>query len=130
MKKIAILTVLLFNLCFAAAQTGEKISGNIFNAAGNPVDGAILSLVTANESVKVTSVITDHRGHWVIKPVSVGNYRYWVTHINYQKYDGGIISINHPTDTVFLGKTILMAGQVRQLKEVAVTGRRPFTEHN
>lgn len=129
MKKIAILIVLFFDLLFADAQTGAKISGNVFNTAGNTIEGATVSLVTANDSGRVTSVITDHRGHWVIKPVLPGDYRFWVSHINYQKYDGGIITIHQPLDSVLLDKIILVAGQVRQLKEVAVTWRRPFTEH-
>jgi len=129
MRKIAILIVLFFTSLFVFAQTGPKISGQVFNAAGDPVNGATVSLVNAVDSALIKTMVTNNEGQITIHSMPVGTYKLRITHINYQQYSSAVITISHLNDSVSFGKIILITEQSRQLKEVAISGKRPFTEH-
>ncbi|MGN6396497.1 MAG: outer membrane beta-barrel protein [Mucilaginibacter sp.] len=129
MRKIAILIALFFNVLFAAAQTGAKIYGQVINSSGIPVVGATVRLINAGDSALATSVVTDNKGYLLIKPARPGVYKLSITHVSYQSYHSGIVTINYSSGSLFLGKIILETAQIRRLKEVAINGRRPFAEH-
>ncbi|MEO6522264.1 MAG: outer membrane beta-barrel protein [Mucilaginibacter sp.] len=111
----------------AQAQTpAGKISGVIVGTDQKPVDGASITLLNAQDSTTVKTLLGNVNGTFAFNNLPGGNYRLKVTMLGYQNYKSGLISIgDKPLVTL---PAIVLQQTSKALKEVAVTAQKDFVE--
>ena len=121
----------LFTISFfsATAQPGGSISGQVSDAAGRPVIAATVILVNAADSLPLKTTSTGNNGRFVIQSLQAGSYKIWITHVDYQKYQSNLITINPAGRPFDQGQIIIQKRTATQLKEVVISGKKPFVEH-
>ena len=73
---VAVLTACAPAQDVPAASTRMSIWGTVQDAAGTPVEGAVVSIRGVDQTF-TTSVFTDERGEYVSPPVTARRYRMW-----------------------------------------------------
>jgi hypothetical protein len=113
---------------FAQAQTpGIKITGNVANQAGKPVDMATVSLLAATDSAIVKTTITDAKGNYTFINVHANaNYRLRVSSVAYQVYTSEIIPVTGGENIT--APVIKVTELATALKEVTVTAPKEYIE--
>ena len=129
MRKLITLCLLAINCFCVKAQINSKISGQVTDNAGKPINAATVTLVNAGDSVFIKSTATDTKGVYTVPVVQPGVYKLWITCVGYQKYCSVAITVNQPDKVVDAGQAILQKGTTTQLKEVVINDKKPFVEH-
>lgn len=125
-KLIFPLLLLLTCFRFAFAQSGVKISGRLADSLGNPVQSAIITLTSAADSIAIKSTYSDAAGRFTINSVAGGNYRVRVNLLGYQKHNSAVLTIG--AGDIDLKQIILFPRKTTLLKEVVISGKKPFVE--
>lgn len=115
MKKIILLLILLIP-CLVQAQS--RLLGKVKDNEGNPLDAATITLMRDDQ--KVASAFAD-LGNFTLNYAEAGTYVVFATLIGYQPLR---VTVQLPKDSLML----LMQPDSEQLKEVAVTFKRPLIE--
>ncbi len=121
--------VLLLGASTIATQAQTLFSvlqGKVLVDNAAVADGATVVLLNSQDSSVVKSTICDKSGVFSFNQLKAGNYLVFISKLNYSK------SYTGPYQTV-VGKTndigsILLKPTVKELKEVAVTGKKDFVE--
>lgn len=130
MKKIALLTVLLFSILSVKSQTFTgtntlkgKISGTVIDSITKaPVDYASVSLYKINSTKPLTGVLTDAAGNFKLNEIQAGTYTVTISFIGYNdKTIKSIITTDAKLD-LEIGKVVL-SPETNTLEEVVVIGK-------
>lgn len=111
---------------FAAAQTGNKLSGQVLLADGNPAAAATVTLIKAADSTTVKMLLANTDGRFAFDGVSNGAYRLSITLVGYQKYKSAGIDMSG--QAVDLPAIKLVQDGI-MLKDVGVTSKKQFIVH-
>jgi len=116
--------LLLVTAHFVTAQT-TRITGNVFNLSQQPLDGAVISLLTTKDSSFVKAAISEANGQFEFQNIKMGSYFLSISHLTYQKYLSASFELGQ-TDLAL--PTIQLKEGQKTLAEVKVTGKKPFVE--
>ncbi|MGY2134362.1 outer membrane beta-barrel protein [Hymenobacter sp. HD11105] len=110
----------------AQAQTGT-LSGQTRDAQGAPVPFANVLLLHLPDSAVLTAAVADDQGQYNLADVAPGTYALQARLLSYRPSAAVAVAVPAAGGTVTVPPLVLGAAQV-QLKEVQVTGARPFLE--
>jgi iron complex outermembrane receptor protein len=123
-SKYYLLIIALFSTALSYAQNG-KISGNIKDGFGKPLQAATVSLLNSNDSSVVKTTITDKAGAYEIVDVKDGNYIVGVSSVGYNKAFSKLFEFKQVSVQL---STLVINLQSRDLGNVTVTAKKPFIE--
>ncbi len=110
---------------FLRAQT--KITGSVMDIKKQPLAGANVLLLKATDSSLVKGSATARDGSFFLDNVKAGNYLLMATSIGFTSvYLPSILITSSPADLDL--KTIHLAEEVLELRQVSVQSRRPLLE--
>ena len=122
MKIISTLFILLsFNLTFSQ----YKISGKVLDAEQNPVNAAVVSLLTFENGTFVKAAITTDDGDFNIQNINNGEYKLYITYLGSKNYTSPKIIINNANKIL---ETILLTADTEALSEVTITAEKPLVQ--
>ena len=132
MKKATLyLCIVLVNLTtnsFAQAVTIRgKISALITNEKNEAVENATVELLKKKDSALVKAAISDKVGLVEFENLRAEDYLIKVSALNYKTLFTGMVTISATQTVVSLPKIVLLPGAT-EIKEVVVTGRKPFIQ--
>ncbi|TAE25433.1 MAG: TonB-dependent receptor [Cytophagales bacterium] len=105
------------------AQMGS-LSGTIQASDQKPVEGAVVSLVRAADSVFVKAALTEANGSFALATLKLGDYRLIISCVGYQNYVSQAVRVEGQQTLPTI--TLLLADKT--LKEVNVVAKKPFVE--
>ena len=111
----------------AQASTG-KMSGQVTDSLHKSVDGATVQLLSAKDSSLVKTELADNEGKFSFDAVKYGRYQLLVTAVGFKSYRNQLIIIDAANTPVFI-PGIVLAQSGTMLKEVSVSVKKPFVEH-
>ncbi len=127
MKKLATLLSAVFLMLITSSFTGKTptISGVVKDENQQPVSGATVSLYRAKDTVLVKAAFTNSNGEYLFEFVKAGNYIIGVTSSGHKRsfttaFEFTAADVQLPS--------ISLSPDVKGLKEVTVTGRKPLFE--
>jgi hypothetical protein len=129
--KRVLFTAALFLTCFSLswAQTSfpGKISGNVKDASGKPMEFVSILLLKAKDSTLVLGGVTNVSGIFELENVREGSYLIATSQIGYQKTFSEALTVDaaHPWLKI---STLQLKEETTQLNAVTVTARKPFIE--
>ncbi len=123
MRYLMICFSLLVANATAVAQT--SITGQVFNPQKQPVEGAIVQLLCAQDSTLAKTELTDTEGRYEFITIKNGQYRLVVTHLGGMPYRSEPFMVEGAT--IAMPVVQLTDGNV-QLREVTVTSKVPLIE--
>ncbi|HJT73847.1 MAG TPA: outer membrane beta-barrel family protein [Chitinophaga sp.] len=131
MKTIATLLtsfMLILGVESTQAQSASpvKISGKVVQAGDKPVEFATVTLLKAQDSSLVKGAIADINGQYEFEQIKQGKYLVAATYVSMTKTYSKPFEVkgNGPLNMAAL----TLAADTRSLKEVNVTGKKPFIE--
>jgi len=113
----------------ASAQFTAGISGKVNDIIGKPIAGATVIVVNAIDSLPVKTSATGNDGRFIVQHIRPGVYKIWLTYVGYKRYTSNLITINQLDQLLDLGQITLIPAKNTQLKEVTISGKKPFVEH-
>lgn len=110
----------------AKAQTNPTftLKGKMTSAQNTKLDEVNIYLVKAADQALVKSELTNTDGTFILEKIPAGNYKLITQSLSFAKYESALINLNADLD---LG-TITLQGVTTSLKEVTVTGSKPFIQ--
>ncbi len=129
-SSMLLLLLSLFLLWPATAQTPAptgKITGQIADAAGKPLEFATLMLLHVKDSSLVKGEISDARGVYEFANIPAGTYLMAGQQVGYRKTYSQPLTIDAAHLVVAL-PVLTMPEETRQLTEVQVVAKKPFIE--
>lgn len=130
MKRLLNLIIIFYCLTQALnAQTVQrgKIIVRIINTQQQPLENATAQLVRSKDSILVKSAISDKTGLAEFENIPLGTYRIKTTSTNYNQQYSAPFTLSETQLTVTMADIVMQPAAV-QLKEVEVTGRKPFIQ--
>ncbi|MFM7488324.1 MAG: carboxypeptidase-like regulatory domain-containing protein, partial [Cytophagales bacterium] len=121
MKNFIALLVLLTGAYTASAQK-YSISGTVADSARSPLPSSTVMLLNAKDSTLINFGVTDVRGAFEIKNVSLGDYLLKITFVGYSPFEKKI-SASGNLSVINVG-LIKMEAQNLQLGEVVIRGEK------
>ena len=125
-KQKLVLIFLILPFLFLS-QTEFKISGNISDSTGNPINEAIVSLVKYKNQSLVKTTFTDANGLFEFTNLKSDSFKVIVTQLGFKKYSSDVIVLNEIQSNILL-KSIQLVAQGKNLEEVNVVTKVPFVE--
>lgn len=129
MKLLSVLTTLLLGVsAFARAPIHPgKISGQVRDAAAQPVAYANVVLLRAADSTLMKGGLTEADGRFTLENIPEGRYLVRVTQVGYQRLTTPTFVVNAENPEVRFVE-LAMTEAARTLGEVAVRAQKPFIE--
>ena len=124
MNSTKILLTLLVGFSLKMNSQDFTVAGSTRGENNQPEEDAIVQLLSAKDSSLVKTEITDNSGKYEFNGIKIGNYLVQVTAMNYGPYLSAPFEV---TNSMTLTAISLIKKTV-ELKEVAVTTRKPFIE--
>lgn len=124
MKSIAILILFLLTAGACLAQTGS-VTGKVTESGGKPLEAATVTLYKLPDSALVTGTKTGPDGIYLFSAVAPGIYYLEARLIGLNCRKSKAFSLDRVAVEI---PAITLVLQAKQLKEVSVTGQRPFIE--
>ncbi len=115
--------ILFSNFCLAGSDV--KIGGYVQDKTGKGIPFVNIAVLQANDSSLVKADLTDDSGHFEITIPATGTFRVHFAATSYEAKYTGPFSISGSNFTV---PTVVLEGLAKQLKEVAITSRKPMIE--
>jgi len=115
MKKILISKLLLFSAITTFAQNGN-LTGTIYSAKGNPIEGVNVS-ISDGKSVQTR---TDSNGNYQLKNVSLGEHNVIVSAVGYKKITENVLITENQTVT----KNFELTEDLLDVEKVVITATR------
>jgi len=129
MRTLTVLLLLQTLITSAIGQNGQgKISGNINDASGKPLDAASVSLLKMNDSTPTNMATTDASGHFSINHVIAGKYILSASHVGYVSWFSKPVELSPSKASLVVG-TIVLESSDASLGQVTVVGKRPLIEN-
>ena len=128
MKKRFFFLILAFYSSLLHAQVSGKINGEIKTAGNESVEGSIISLLRAKDSVLVKTVLSDSAGMFGFSMIKNDTYVLTVSHISYDKYISPAIKVDEEHDRISLPVIVLQPSSAQQLANVTVAAKTRFIE--
>ncbi len=127
-KLLLIAGVLLLSAFNLAAQNNAKITGQVKDAAGKPLNAATISLLRSADSSLVKAEVSDAGGNFEIIGVAAGSYFVTASHTSFQRINSNVFTVN-AGDNFTVPAMTLTSGD-KQLQGVTVTGtyKKPLIE--
>jgi iron complex outermembrane recepter protein len=127
MKKLATLLSALFMLLTLSsfAKKSTTVSGVVKDENQQPLAGATVSLYRAKDTILVKAAFTNSKGEYSFETVKNGSYLIGVSSSGYKRNFSNIFEFSG-TDLSL--PAIVMGVEVKGLKEVTVSGRKPLFE--
>jgi iron complex outermembrane recepter protein len=123
---LTLLCLIFSHLIFAQSPKGN-ISGIIADGGDQKIiDAATVSVFRAKDSVLFKAGITDKAGNFLFENVPAGRYYIEATSVGHLKTFSSILDVS-ASSTVNAG-TLQLKSTTRTLKEVTVSGKKPFIE--
>jgi hypothetical protein len=110
-----------------AVVKNGKVSLTVLNQQNNPLENVTVELLKAKDSSLVKAGITDKTGNAYLERLPAGNYLIKASMVNYQSQFTKGISISEENNDIKAGSIVLQP-RSGELKEVAVTTRKPFIQ--
>jgi outer membrane receptor protein involved in Fe transport len=118
---------IITSLSARAQQDGGRITGLVLDESGKPVESASVSLLRARDSGLVKVFISDKAGKYEFTGMPYGRYLVSASEVSHSKLDSRIYEITSAHPSVSVENLVLPKLNI-ELKEVAVTARKPFIE--
>jgi outer membrane receptor protein involved in Fe transport len=129
MRTLAVLLILSTSITATFGQPGPgKISGNINDATGKPLDAVSISLLAGKDSTPTNMTTTDASGHFSVNHVSPGKYRLSASHVGYATWLSQPVEITIARPSLALDPIVLRSSD-SSLDQVTVVGKRPLIEN-
>src|SRR5882724_5751267 len=125
----ASLLVTLFSLSLTTqAQThNSKIIGTIGDDSQKPVESATVSLLNAKDSSGAGSTASDKTGHFHFDNIQTGRYLVSASSVGHTTSFSPLFEVAEGNAVIAL-KPLVIKTLAKELKEVAVVGKRPLFE--
>jgi outer membrane receptor protein involved in Fe transport len=109
------------------AQMNEKgkVTGIVLKTDNKPVEFATVTLLKVKDSSLVKGAISDIEGKYVFEGIAEGQYLVAAANMGMKKSFSKPVKVNGSPVKV---SAIVLSEETRSLKEVNVTGKRPFIE--
>ncbi|MGN7721864.1 TonB-dependent receptor domain-containing protein [Chitinophaga sp. 22620] len=109
------------------AQINEKgkVTGIVLKTDNKPVEFATVTLLKVKDSSLVKGAISDIEGKYVFEGIAEGQYLVAAANMGMKKSFSKPVKVNGSPVKV---SAIVLSEETRSLKEVNVTGKRPFIE--
>lgn len=121
MKNLFVITFFTLAAYEAAAQK-FSITGTVADSARSPLPSSAVMLLSAKDSTLINFAVTDVRGAFEIKNVSLGDYLLKITFVGYSPFEKKI-SVSGNLSVINVG-LIKMEAQNLQLGEVVIRGEK------
>lgn len=118
---VTIIALLIANLCFSQ----QTIDGKVLDAEQNPVNAAVLSLLTFENGTFVKAATSDENGDFKFDNVSAGTYKLFITSMGSKDYTSNEISISDSDKTLGI---LSLESQSEALDEVVLKTERPMVQ--
>src|ERR1700704_4423511 len=128
MKCFTILLVTFFLSAYVFSQSPGKISGIVRIGEGKAINSATVELLKAKDSSLVKAVFTSNDGSFELENIKEGTFLIVVSHIGYKKYFSTPLAVSSANHNLIVNEILLEQANAAELKEVKVTGRKPFIE--
>ncbi len=129
MKSQLLLLVSIFWWATAALPTHaqQRLAGKVLDNTQKPVEGAILSLLFAKDSLMAKTYITEADGKFEFNNLKPTDYRLQISQVGYQNYLSPVITLRAEEPSFDL-PAIQLQPENNTLKEVTLTSQKPFIE--
>lgn len=122
---LALFTLLLFNT--ANAQTKEgKISGAILDDARKPLDGATVILLTAKDSIVLSTKLANADGSFAFQNLKDNTYTIKVTYIGYKSFRSGAVLVSGQKPVNL--PPFILSSIGKKLNEVTVIAQKSYVQ--
>jgi outer membrane receptor protein involved in Fe transport len=122
---LTLFTLFLFNI--ANAQTKEgKISGAILDDVRKPLDGATVILLTAKDSIVLSTKLANPDGSFAFQNLKDNTYIIKVTYIGYKNFRSGSLSISGQKPVNL--PPFILSSIGKKLNEVTVTAQKSYVQ--
>ena len=127
MKKLATLLSALFMLLSLSSFAGKSttISGVVKDENQQPLSGATVSLYRAKDTVLVKAAFTNSNGEYSFESIKNGKYIIGVTSSGHKRSFSSVFEYSGVDIALPI---ISLSAEIKGLKEVTVTGRKPLFE--
>ena len=125
MKKLLVLMACLMVCRVSLAQNLYKITGRIIDEKTNNLPFAIVRVLNFPDTSIVKSVSSNQDGFYEINQLKSGNYLLTISMVGYKAKKTEKFSLSADLKM----PNINMESLTKQLKEVSVSGKKPFIEH-
>ncbi len=92
-KLLTFIFAIMFSTAIAFAQNGLKITGNINEADGKPLDGATIYLLKASDSTVVKTALSNADGSYVLAGLKTGSYKLSVVMMGFASYKSTMFKV-------------------------------------
>ncbi|MDX2173561.1 MAG: outer membrane beta-barrel protein [Bacteroidota bacterium] len=128
MKRIGSILIFMLGISLISkAQFVYKLSGHISDSSKALIEGAIVSLLKANNSSLIKTVFTEADGSFEFEITKQDSFKVLVNQLGYKKYLSVVIVVDTLKRTMDLPIT-LMKDEGKKLEEVTVVTKLPFVE--
>ncbi len=122
------LFMLLGKILFAQQFAGGKITATILNDKKSSIENASALLLKANDSSIFKTAISDKNGLVEFDHLPAGNYLVRVSSVGYEEKYTTAFNISETQASIKAPDVSLSAKNITNLKEVTVTGKKPFIQ--
>lgn len=126
MNKIKFLCVFLMSISGLAYGQGQ-LSGLVSDSASKPLEGAVVSLLLAEDSSLVKTAITEADGKYLFQGLKPANYFVMVTEFDHEKYKSAPVGLTENQKLV-LPEISLTTKKADKLEEVVIAAKIPLIE--
>ncbi|PUZ21745.1 TonB-dependent receptor [Chitinophaga parva] len=120
-------TFLLTSLASQAQSGSAQLKGAVQQADNKPVEFATVMLLKAKDSSLVKGAVADVNGRYSFERIQPGKYLLAATNTGMNKVYSAPFSVSGSNDNLSL-PPLAMTAATKALKEVNVTGKKPFIE--
>lgn len=127
--KLLTISVLVcsINKTFAQTISPAKVTGQVTQAGNKPVEFATITLLKATDSTLVKGAIADIGGQYEFEQIKPGKYLVAAAYVGMTKAYSPVFEVN---GTAVKVATLTLGTDAKNLKEVNVTGKKPFVEQH
>ncbi|MEZ0609118.1 TonB-dependent receptor domain-containing protein [Fibrella sp. WM1] len=111
----------------APRGSGKIIGVVVDSLTGKPVEFASIALINPETNRPIDGAVADDKGKFTMNRLPAGNFRVLVSFVGYRNAVLSSVKLQRSNDGINLGN-ILLAPEVRNLKEVVVTGQAAIVE--
>jgi hypothetical protein len=122
---LALFSIILINYAKAAGPDG-KISGLVLDDTKKPIDAATVILLTAKDSVVVSTQFANRDGSFTFQNLKDNTYIVKVTCVGYKTYRSTNVIVSGQKHTIL--PAIVLASAGKTLNAVVVTGQKSYVQ--
>ena len=117
---------LISNALSVFAQSDSKVTGNISDAKGQPIEAATITLLQAKDSSRLKTTVTDKSGHFKFDHVAAGKYLVSASSVGFSSTYSPLFDLK-VAGTRNLPQLVL-SSTTTSLQAIAVVGKKPLIE--